>query len=99
MKILLKNAAVYDGTGSPAQRVDGRIEDERILCVEPDIEPAPDETVYDLTGLALAPGFIDAHSHNDWFALRKDAVPYFAPFVRQGITTYVAGNCGLSAVG
>ena len=47
----------------------------------------------------MASGFIDGHSHNDWFALRKDNLKYFEPFIRQGITTFVCGNCGLSATG
>ncbi|MDO4732961.1 MAG: amidohydrolase family protein [Bacillota bacterium] len=51
----------------------------------------------DLQGLSIAPGFIDAHSHNDWFSARKKPQKYFEPFIRQGITTFVAGNCGLSA--
>lgn len=55
--------------------------------------------VIDLQGLSLAPGFIDAHSHNDWFAIRKDPSKYFEPFIRQGICSFVTGNCGLSAIG
>ncbi len=55
--------------------------------------------VYDLAGKSLAAGFIDGHSHNDWFAIKKDPLPYFAPFVRQGIVSFVAGNCGLSTIG
>ena len=55
--------------------------------------------VLDLQGLSLAPRFIDAHSHNDWFALRSDPLPWFDPFIRQGITTFVTGNCGISHVG
>ena len=53
----------------------------------------------DLRGRSLASGFIDAHSHNDWFAIKNDPLPYFAPFVRQGITTFVTGNCGISVTG
>ena len=46
-----------------------------------------------------APGFIDSHSHNDWFACRPDPLPYFAPFLEQGVATQVAGNCGFSPFG
>ena len=53
----------------------------------------------DLGNRSVSSGFIDAHSHNDWFALKKNQLPYFSPFIRQGITTFVAGNCGVSAVG
>ncbi|MBR6668284.1 MAG: amidohydrolase family protein [Clostridia bacterium] len=99
MKRLFRNARIYDGTGAPAFRGDVLTENDRILLVGPDLSrETADETV-DLDGKSLAPGFIDAHSHNDWFALREDALPFFAPFIRQGITTFVSGNCGISAVG
>ena len=57
------------------------------------------DRVFELRGKSLAPGFIDGHSHNDWFAIKKDPLPYFAPFLRQGIATFVTGNCGISAIG
>lgn len=75
------------------------IENDRICRVAADIPETEADRVIDLHGLSVAPGFIDAHSHNDWFAVKTDPVPYFEPFVRQGITTFVTGNCGLSAVG
>jgi N-acyl-D-amino-acid deacylase len=53
------------------------IEGERIVRVAASIPMEEDCQVVDLAGLSLAPGFIDAHSHNDWFALRKDALKYF----------------------
>lgn len=99
MKTLLKNGKIYDGTGAPAFIGDVLLEDDRIVQVAPSISAAEADRVMDLTGLSVAPGFIDAHSHNDWFAIKKDPVKYFEPFLRQGITTYVTGNCGLSAVG
>ena len=98
-KILLKNAKIYDGTASPAFIGDVLLEDDRIIEVAPSIEADSECEITDLQGLSLAPGFIDAHSHNDWFALRKDSGKYFAPFIKQGITTFVSGNCGLSATG
>lgn len=99
MKLLLKNARIYDGTGAQAYAGDVLVEDERILRVDKEISADEAEQVYDLGGLSLAPGFIDAHSHNDWFAIRKEPLKFFDPFIRQGITTFVAGNCGLSAIG
>lgn len=47
----------------------------------------------------LCPGFIDAHSHNDWFCLRDTKKPFFESFIKQGITSMVMGNCGFSASG
>lgn len=96
---LLKNAKIYDGTCAPAYIGDILIENDRIVRVEPNITGEDNCTVIDLKGLSIAPGFIDAHSHNDWFAIRKEQTKFFEPFIRQGITTFVTGNCGLSATG
>ena len=98
MKTMLKNAKIYDGTGAPAFTGDILLENHKILQVGQHLDAEADR-VMDLQGLSVAPGFIDAHSHNDWFAHRKENLPYFEPFLRQGITTFVCGNCGLSAVG
>ena len=99
MKLLLKNARIYDGTGTSAFTGDVLVENDRIAKVGGDLSGETCNQTVDLTGLSLAPGFIDAHSHNDWFALRSDPLPYFAPFIRQGITTFITGNCGISSVG
>ena len=96
---LLKNAKIYDGTGEAPFRGDILVSGNKIMEVAPEIAPQDGCSVLDLQGQSIAPGFIDAHSHNDWFALRKDNRKFFEPFIRQGITTFVAGNCGLSATG
>ena len=98
-KTLIKNAKIYDGSGKPAFFGDVLIEGERIVQIAASIPVESEFEVVDLEGLSLAPGFIDAHSHNDWFALRGEPVKYFAPFIKQGITTFVSGNCGLAATG
>ncbi len=98
MTLLLKNANIYDGTGAAPFSGDVLVEGERIVQVGADLT-APEAKTIDLQGASLAPGFIDAHSHNDWFAIKKEPLKYFEPFIRQGITTFVAGNCGISAVG
>ncbi len=98
MKQLIKNAKIYDGTGGAPFAGNVLIEDDRIAKLGENITD-PADKVYDLGGKSLAPGFIDGHSHNDWFAIKKDPLPYFAPFLRQGIATFVAGNCGVSAIG
>ncbi|MDE6557720.1 MAG: D-aminoacylase, partial [Clostridia bacterium] len=97
MKTLLKNAKIYDGTGAEAFFGDLLIENDKIADVAEKIETEADEVI-DLTGKSLSSGFIDAHSHNDWFAIKNNPLPYFEPFIRQGITTFITGNCGLSAV-
>lgn len=98
-RTLIKNAKIYDGSGSPAFIGDVLIEGDRIARVASSIPEENEFEVVDINGRSLAPGFIDAHSHNDWFALRKEAIKYFEPFIKQGITTFVSGNCGLAATG
>ena len=98
MRTLLKNGKLYDGTGAAPLTGDILIEDDRIAKIGPDLTEDADRVI-DLNGKSVAPGFIDAHSHNDWFAIKQDRLPYFEPFLRQGITTFVSGNCGISEVG
>lgn len=89
-RTIIRNASVIDGTGRAAQRVDVRIEGDRITGVGR-FEPAAGDRIVDAAGLALAPGFIDTHSHHDrGLADRRDALA----MVSQGITTIVAGQDG-----
>ncbi len=91
--VLLTNVVVYDGTGSEPFRGDVRIEGERIAAVAPHLAPRAGETVLDQRGLALAPGFIDMHSHGSrGLAEDLDA----ATVSRQGITTILVGQDGES---
>lgn len=96
---LLKNSLIYDGTGSTPFMGDILVDDDKIVKVEQSIQPEKGWEVIDMNGLSVSSGFIDAHSHNDWFAIKKAPEKYFEPFIRQGITSFVTGNCGLSAVG
>ncbi|MBO7682037.1 MAG: amidohydrolase family protein [Clostridia bacterium] len=98
MKTLFKNGKIYDGTGAEPYVGSVLIEDDRVVAVGPDVDAEADKVV-DLAGKSISPGFIDEHSHNDWFAIKKDPLPYFEPFIRQGITTFVTGNCGISETG
>lgn len=98
MKTLLKNCKIYDGTGNDSFTGSVLIDGDRIIEVG-EIDGANAEKVIDLGGLSLSSGFIDCHSHNDWFAIKNNTFKYFAPFIRQGITTFVTGNCGLSTIG
>ena len=96
---LFKRALIYDGTGSEPFKGDILVENDKIVKVAISIEPEDGWEVTDLEGLSVASGFIDAHSHNDWFAIKNEPQKYFEPFIRQGITSFITGNCGLSAVG
>ena len=100
MKILLKDSNIVDGTGQPSFEGSVIVEREKIAEIIRGAAPIDfDGKVIDCTGLTVAPGFIDAHSHNDWFAARQDPIPFFKPFAEQGIATQVVGNCGFSPFG
>ena len=62
-----------------------------IVAVGPAVEPLPGDIVIDGGGLALAPGFIDTHSHHD---VGLAEAPEARPVVSQGITTIVSGQDG-----
>lgn len=98
MKILFKNGLVIDGTGGKGFVGDVFVEDDKIVCSGVNLVETADKTV-DCAGKIIAPGFIDAHSHNDFFYDYQDAEKYYEPFLRQGITTQVTGNCGFSPFG
>jgi N-acyl-D-amino-acid deacylase len=98
MKTLLQHCRIYDGTGAEAFEGDILFENDKILAVGQDLS-AEGATRVDLLGKSVSSGFFDAHSHNDWFAAKQNPKPYFEPFVRQGITSCIAGNCGLSMAG
>ena len=91
--VLLTNAVIYDGTGRPPFRGDVRVEGERIAAVAPHLAAKQGETVLDQGGLALAPGFIDMHSHGSR-GLGDDLDA--ATVSRQGITTILVGQDGES---
>ncbi len=98
MKTLFRNAEIYDGTGSNPYVGDVLIEDDVIVDVGKKISAEADKVV-DLSGYQICPGFIDAHSHNDFFYDRENAEKYYRPFIEQGITTQITGNCSFSPFG
>ncbi len=61
--MLLKNGKIYTMKGDPVPSGDIRIERGQIRQIGTDIKPQKDEEVYDLKGLSVFPGFIDAHCH------------------------------------
>ena len=90
--LLIRNGLVVDGTGGPAYRADVGVSGERIAAIG-DLAGARGEEVVDATGRAVAPGFIDVHTHDDRALF---ATPDMDFKVSQGVTTVVAGNCGIS---
>lgn len=93
---LLKGGLIYNGSVGKPFIGSIIIEDDKITKITD--KPVNDYKgeVIDCTGLCIAPGFIDAHSHNDFFTTIDDNLKYFAPFVEQGITSMVTGNCSFS---
>jgi N-acyl-D-amino-acid deacylase len=90
--IVLKGGRVVDGTGSPSFEADVRISGGKIAEVRKGIE-VPGARVIDATGLYVAPGFIDTHSHADLTLMLN---PQADSMVRQGFTTSIIGLCGIS---
>ena len=90
--LLIRNASIVDGTGAPQYRGDIGVRGDRIAQIG-DLAAARGEVEIDLAGRIAAPGFIDAHTHDDRLMLSS---PDMAPKVSQGVTTVVAGNCGIS---
>ena len=95
---LIRNAQVLDGSGlfapeTAAIRLDVALSDGRIANIAPHLTCRAEQTV-DASGLVLAPGFIDVHTHDDCAVI--DA-PAMLPKLSQGVTTVIVGNCGISA--
>jgi N-acyl-D-amino-acid deacylase len=90
--ILIRNASIVDGTGAARYPGDIGIRGDRIARIG-DLKSQRGKVEIDLHGRIAAPGFIDAHTHDDRLMLSN---PDMAPKVSQGITTVVAGNCGIS---
>jgi N-acyl-D-amino-acid deacylase len=90
--IILRNATIYDGTNTPPITGDVAIADDRITAIGRHLD-VPGAEIIDLRGLALAPGFIDIHSHTDRVLLTN---PFADVRVRQGVTMEIAGQDGSS---
>ncbi len=92
LDLLIRGGTVYDGTGQAGLAADVAVENGRIVAVEP-LPEAPARRVIDARGKWVTPGFIDIHRHADAAVFR----PGFGELeLRQGLTTIVNGNCGLS---
>ncbi|MBI5183971.1 MAG: amidohydrolase family protein, partial [Nitrospinae bacterium] len=90
--IVIKDADIYDGSGRPPFRGDIGIIGDRISKVNKMVAQDVGEII-DARGLAISPGFVDIHSHSDYYLLIN---PFAESKIRQGVTTEVGGNCGYS---
>ena len=92
LDLLLQNGLICDGTGTSPFVGDVSIRDGKIVEIAPHITEEARETV-DVSGLVIAPAFIDMHSHSDAWFMKDDrcqAKRY------QGVATEVVGQCGSS---
>ncbi|APV49468.1 N-acyl-D-amino-acid deacylase [Betaproteobacteria bacterium GR16-43] len=92
--LLIKNGRIVDGTGSPWYRADLAVRGDTIVKIAPTIDSPAVRTV-DAKGAAVAPGFIDVHTHASRGIFQ---VPTADNYIRQGVTTIMEGPDGQSPV-
>ena len=92
--IIIKNGTVFDGAGNIPKKEDIGIKDDEIKKVG-NLQNDNADTVIDVSGHYVSPGFIDMTTHSDthWTIFTQ---PSQESFIRQGITTILGGNCGVS---
>jgi N-acyl-D-amino-acid deacylase len=90
--LLIRGATVVDGTGAPGYAANIGIRDDRIVQLG-SLARARADVEIDGSGKVAAPGFIDAHTHDDRLLLSN---PEMTPKISQGVTTVISGNCGIS---
>ena len=90
--LLIENARIVDGTGNPWFHGDLAIRGDRIVAISPELN-GESEQIFDATGMIVAPGFIDIHSHSDYLLLEDG---HAQSKIRQGVTTEILGE-GFSA--
>ena len=90
--LVLRGGTVLDGSGAPGVTADVAIAGDRIAAIGR-LAPGSGAEEIDVAGLAVAPGFIDVHTHDDRALLSQGEM---TPKVSQGVTTVITGNCGIS---
>ena len=88
--LVLRGGRVLDGTGSPDVPADLAVQDGKIAVVG-QLGAAEARETLDVTGLTIAPGFVDVHTHSDALPFAADPLP---AKILQGVTTEITGNCG-----
>ncbi|SAL03445.1 D-aminoacylase [Caballeronia calidae] len=89
---IIRGARIVDGTGAEPYVADLCVWDGKIAAIEACADASASEEIQ-AHGLFLAPGFIDAHTHDDLHVINH---PAMVPKLSQGVTTVVVGNCGIS---
>ncbi len=93
--LVIKNVRIVDGLGNPWYLADVGIQGEKIAHIG-QIEAKEAQKTLDGKRMVLAPGFIDMHSHSDMIFLSEKQSELLEGRIRQGITTEIMGNCGIS---
>jgi len=94
---VLRGGTIVDGTGASAFRGDVGLIGDRVAAVARSSQgQLRGAREVDAQGMVVAPGFIDIHSHHDLYVVDQDPVRRFGPYLAQGVTTCVVGNCGWS---
>jgi N-acyl-D-amino-acid deacylase len=90
--IIIQNGHIIDGTGNPWFKADVGIKDGKISQID-NLNKCKAKKLIDASGLIVAPGFIDIHTHTDT-GLVDPELKANLNYLRQGVTTVIAGNCG-----
>lgn len=91
--LLIRGGRILDGSGTPAVEADLAATDGRITAIG-DLSDVQATEIIDARGRMVCPGFIDIHTHSDLTLMLEGRAP---SSIAQGITTQIAGNCGVSA--
>ena len=92
--ILIRHGLVYDGTGTKPVAADIGLVGDKIVFVGTDSDGVSADTIVEANGLAIAPGFIDAHSHVPEAAVDLDGPMLDIQDLSQGVTTIMASPDG-----
>src|SRR4051812_48013923 len=92
--IILKHGKIIDGTGNPWFYGDIGIVKNKIVSIG-DLSKSRAGKIIDATGLIVAPGFIDVHTHIEG---DEKKTPTADNFIYDGVTTVITGNCGTSNI-
>jgi len=93
-ELVIRGGTVVDGTGAPGRQADVAVRDGHIVEIGPEVAGnGGGRRVLDASGLVVAPGFVDIHTHYDAQVFWD---PWLTPSSYHGVTSVVAGNCGFS---
>lgn len=92
--VLIKGATLIDGISARSRRSDIASRAGKIVAIADEIDTERATETIDASGHIVAPGFIDPHSHSDYYLLIDNRA---RSRLRQGVTTEIGGNCGYSA--